>query len=112
MAVEFIHGGDDAILEFLFRCDTDMAQHRSGEFGEETLDEIEPGTVCRRKNEFEAAGRLFGEPGLGLFGNVRRMIVENQPDRRVGRIGGIDKPVLKMRLRSVQFRRWRNFGPL
>jgi len=27
MAIEFIHGGDDAVLEFLFGCDADMAQH-------------------------------------------------------------------------------------
>ena len=91
MAIKFIHGGHDAILEFLFGCDTDMAQHRTGEFGEEALDEIEPGTVLGRESEFEAAGRLFGEPSLGLLGDVRRMIVEDQLDRRVGRIGGIDK---------------------
>jgi len=32
-------------------------------------------------SEFEAAGRLIGEPSLGLFGNVRGMIVEDQFDR-------------------------------
>ena len=43
IAVEVINGGDDAVLEFLLGCDADMAQHRAGELGEETLDEIKPG---------------------------------------------------------------------
>jgi hypothetical protein len=91
VAVEFIHGFHDAILEFLFRRDTEMAQHRAGQFGEETFDEIEPGAVCRCEGERKAASRLFGEPSLGLFGDVRGMIVEDQLDCRVGRIGGVEK---------------------
>jgi hypothetical protein len=27
MAIEFIHDGHDAVLEFLFGCDTDVPQH-------------------------------------------------------------------------------------
>ena len=91
MAVEFIHGGHDAVLEFLFGCDADMAQHGAGELGEKALDEVEPGTMLGRESEFEAAGGLNGEPSLGLFGDVRRMIVEDQLDRRMGRIGGIEE---------------------
>src|SRR5258706_3700832 len=67
MAVEFIHGSHDAVLEFLFGCDADVAQHRAGELGEEALDEIEPGAVFGREGEFEAAGGLFGQPSLGLL---------------------------------------------
>jgi hypothetical protein len=37
MAIEFIHGSHDAVLEFLFGCDADVAQHRAGELGEEAL---------------------------------------------------------------------------
>ena len=37
------------------------------------------------------AGGLLGEPSFGLLGDVRGMIVEDQLDRRVGRIGGIEK---------------------
>src|SRR5215831_4736451 len=55
------------------------------------LDEIEPGAVCGREGEFEATGGLIGEPSLGLFGDVRGMIVEDQLDRRMGRIGGVEK---------------------
>ena len=45
VSIEVIHGGDDAVLEFLFGRDADMAQDRSGELGEEAFDEIEPRAV-------------------------------------------------------------------
>ena len=45
VSIEVIHGGDDALLEFLFGCDADMALDGAGELGEETLDEVEPGPV-------------------------------------------------------------------
>src|SRR3979411_1499087 len=37
------------------------------------------------------ADRLIGEPNLGLLGDVCGMIVEDQLDRSMGRIGGIDE---------------------
>src|SRR5208337_2030996 len=81
VSIEVIHGGHDAVLELLFGCDTDVAQHRAGELEEAfdeiepAFDEIEPGAVLGREDEFESAGRLLGEPSLGLLGDVRRMIV-------------------------------------
>ena len=77
MAIKFIHGGHDAVLEFLFGCDADVAQHRAGELGEEAVHEIEPGTMLGCEDEFEAADRLFGKPSLGLLGDVGGMIVED-----------------------------------
>src|SRR5208337_654229 len=68
-----------------------VAQDRAGELGEEAFDEIEPGAVLGREDEFEAPGRLLGEPSLGLLGDVRGMIVEDQLNRRVGRIGGVEE---------------------
>ena len=62
MAVEFIHGSHDAVLEFLFGCDADVAQHRACELGEEALDEIEPRTVGGRESEFEAADARIAPP--------------------------------------------------
>jgi hypothetical protein len=91
LLVEEIHGGHQSIFEFLFGGDADVAQHRAGELGEEALDKVEPRTVLRREGEFEAVGRLACEPSSGLLGNMRRMIVEDQLDRRIGRIGGIDE---------------------
>src|SRR4051812_44688981 len=44
---------------------------------------------CER--EFEAMGGLLRDPGCGFSGDVRGMIVEDQLDRRVGRIGGVEE---------------------
>ena len=91
MAIEFIHGSHDASLEFLLGCDADVAQHRACELGEEAFDEIEPRAVRGREGEFEVADRLIGEPSLGLLGKVRRMIIEDQLDRGMDRIDGVEK---------------------
>jgi hypothetical protein len=66
---------DEAILEFLLGGDADVAQHGAGEFGKEALDEVEPGAVLGREGEFEAARGLLGEPGSGLFGDVRCALI-------------------------------------
>jgi hypothetical protein len=79
--IEVVHGGDDAILEFLFGCDTDVTQDGASEFGKEALDKVEPGAVFGREGELEAVRGLIGKPGFGLLGDVRRMIVEDQLDR-------------------------------
>ena len=55
VSVELVDCGDDALLEFLFRCDADVAQDGAGKLGKEALDEIEPGAVLGREGEFEAA---------------------------------------------------------
>ena len=68
-----------------------MAQHRVGELGEEALDQVEPRAVLRREGELEASGRLGIEPGPGFLRDVRGVIVEDQLNRGVGRIGGIEK---------------------
>src|SRR5208337_3610364 len=91
VSVEVVDCGHGAVLELLFGCDSDVAQDGAGELGEETLDEIEPGAVLGREDEVESTGRLLGEPSLGLLGDVRRMIVEDQLDRCVGRVGGIEE---------------------
>ena len=44
-----------------------------------------------REDEFEAARRLIGEPGPGFLGDMRGMVVEDQPDCRLGRIGNVDE---------------------
>ena len=89
--VEVVHCSHDAILEFLFGCHTDVAQDGSCELGKEALDEVEPRAVLGSEGEFEAAGGLIGEPGFGFLGDVRGVIVEDQLDRGVGRIGGVEK---------------------
>jgi hypothetical protein len=91
MAIEFVHGCHDAILEFLFGCDADVAEHGAGELGKETLDEVEPGAMLGREGELKAASKLVGQPSLGLLGDMGRVIIKDQPDRRMGRIGSVDK---------------------
>jgi hypothetical protein len=64
---------------------TRMAQDRAGEFGEKTLDEVEPGAVFGCEGELEAAHRFGGEPSLGFSGDMRRMVVQDQLARCSGR---------------------------
>ena len=91
LLIEIVHGSHDPILEFLFGRDADVAEDGAGKFREEALDEVEPGAVLGSEGEFKAVRGLIGEPGFGLFGDVRGMIVEDQLDRCVGRIGGVEK---------------------
>jgi hypothetical protein len=87
-----------------------VAQHRPRELGEKALDEIEPGAVRRRESQLETAGRLLGEPGLGLFGYVSGMIVQNELDGCVSWIGGIDK--LEKLCRPANYAEWASFSPV
>src|SRR6266481_3440457 len=89
--VEVIHGSHDAVLEFLFGCDADVSQDGAGKLGEEALDQVQPGAVLGREGELEAARRSGSEPGFCLLGDVGGMIVEDQTDCRMDRIGGIDE---------------------
>ena len=66
IAVEIIHGGDEAILELLLRSDVDVAQDGMGQFGKEPLYEIKPGAVLGSESEFEAMHWPTGKSGFGL----------------------------------------------
>jgi hypothetical protein len=68
-----------------------VAQDRTGELGEEALDEVEPGAVLGRESEREATRRLSGEPSSGFFGDMRRVVVEDQPDGGNGLVSSIEK---------------------
>src|SRR5262249_13198898 len=91
IAVEVSDRGNEALLELLFGGDTDVAQDGAGQLGEEAFDEVEPGAVLGSEGELKPAGGLLGEPSSGLSGDMRGMIVEDQMDRRVGRIGRVDE---------------------
>jgi hypothetical protein len=45
LMIDEVDCGQDAILEFLLGCDTDVAQYRAGELGEEAFDDLRP-TIC------------------------------------------------------------------
>jgi hypothetical protein len=42
MSINIVDGSHDAVLEYLFGSDADVAQNRAGELGEETLDQVQP----------------------------------------------------------------------
>jgi hypothetical protein len=67
-----------------------MAQQGAAQLGEEALDEVEPRAMLGSEGEREAACGLLGEPGFGLPGDMRGMIVEDEVDRGVGRIGFVE----------------------
>src|ERR1700751_3063526 len=69
-----------------------MGKERPSELEENTLNEIEPRAVLGGEGELEASSRSSGEPGSGFSRYVRGMVVEDQLDRSVRRIGGIDEP--------------------
>jgi hypothetical protein len=56
MAIEFIHGGDETIREFLIGRDADVTQNRACKLGEKALDKIQPGAMLQREGEFKAPG--------------------------------------------------------
>src|SRR5450755_1308839 len=67
-----------------------MAERGAGELRKEPLDEVEPGAVFGREHEGEAALGLLGEPSLGFLGYVGGMIVEDDLDRGLRRVGGVE----------------------
>ena len=57
VSVDVVDGGHDALFEFLFGGNPDMAQRRTSELGEEALDKVEPRAVLGREGKFETAVR-------------------------------------------------------
>jgi hypothetical protein len=49
VGIEELDCGEHAVFEFLFGFNTDVAEHRAREFGEEAFDEVEPRAVLRRE---------------------------------------------------------------
>ena len=88
--VEVIEVGEDSRFEFILGCNANAAEYGSSHLGEEPFHQVEPGAVFRREHQGEPALWLGGKPRLGLLGDVRRVIVEDQLDGGVRRIGGVD----------------------
>ena len=68
-----------------------MAEHRAGELGKEAIEEIKPRAVLGCEHELEAACALLSEPAARFFRDVRGMIVEDEFDRGVCRVGRIEQ---------------------
>jgi len=58
-----------------------VTQDGASKFGEEALDEIEPGAVLWREGKLEASRWSSVDPSSRFFRYVRGMIVEDQLDR-------------------------------
>jgi hypothetical protein len=79
----------DPRFEFFLGCDANAAEHGARHHGEEAFDKIEPAIMFRSKCKAETALWLSGEPRLGLPGDVRGMVVEDQLDGGIGRISDV-----------------------
>ena len=90
LAIEVVEIGDDPLLEFGFRSHPYATQDRARHFREEALDQVEPGAMLWCKHEAEAALALCGKPLVGFLRHVRRMIVQNNLDRGIRRVGRIE----------------------
>ncbi len=64
--VEVIHGCHDAVLEFLFGCDADVARDGARELGEEAFDQVQPGAVLGREVNSKRPGRAASHAFVSL----------------------------------------------
>ena len=60
MAIDVVDTSHDALLQFVFGGHPDVTEDRSGELGEESLDQIEPRAMLGGEGKFEAVCR----PGI------------------------------------------------
>src|SRR5690242_21948328 len=90
ISVEIAEVGKDTASEFGLGSDPKVTQQRARHFGKEALHEIEPGAVFWGEHEGETPLRLRGNPGLGFFGNMGRVNVEDQLDGGLRRIGDVE----------------------
>ena len=90
LAIEVVEVRDDPLLEFGFRSPPDATQDEARHLREEALDHVEPGAMLWREDEAEAALALCGKPLVGFLRQVRRMIVQNNLDRGIRRVGRIE----------------------
>jgi hypothetical protein len=75
----------DAIDQFLLAGDADTPEHASRHFAEHGFHDVQPGTVFWREDELKSV-RVKTEPALCLFGNVCRVVVEQEANPRLRRI--------------------------
>src|SRR5713226_2097447 len=83
--IEFLDAPQNALLQFIDRFDSDVAQESAGHLGEGAFDQIKPGAMLGCVNVLEAPGAR-GEIGHGLPGDVGRMVVQHHADDGLARI--------------------------
>ena len=75
-------------LQFLLGLHPHPAQQRVGQLGEERFDHVQPGAVLGCEDELESV-RHRRQVRPRLLRDMRRMVVEHQPNARPGRIGPV-----------------------
>ena len=67
----------EPLAQLRFAGPAESVQHRSGQLAKQALDDIEPRTMCWRKDKLEPL-RLGGQVALRFFGDMCRMIIQQQ----------------------------------
>lgn len=67
VAIDLVDASHSAVHMLLLRAHPDVPQDRTGELGEEALNEVEPGAVLRREGELEAAIHANRRHSRALF---------------------------------------------
>src|SRR5450759_4962080 len=83
--VDFRDSQQDALAEFLPGLHSDVPQKGAGHLAKEGLHNIEPRSMLRCQHVLETVG-AGSQEGSGLFGDMRRMIVQNDSDDATGRV--------------------------
>ena len=83
--VDFRDSQQDALAEFLPRLHSDVPKKGAGHLAKEGLHDMEPRSMLRCRHILETVGAGSKE-GSGLFGDMRRMIVQNDSDGAAGRV--------------------------
>jgi hypothetical protein len=105
IAVELIDRGHETLLELLFGGDTDVAQDERASLEKKPSTRLSQEPCLGVKVNSNLPAGCSASPSSGLSGNMRGMIVEDQMDRRVGRIGRVDE---REELDEPRLR-WRSF---
>ena len=87
-SVDFGNPLQDAFPQFLPGVHPDLFQERARHLAKQRFYYVQPGTVGRREDVFEPVG-TSGQISPRLLRGVGGVIVQNQPDRGVGWIMGM-----------------------
>ncbi len=88
IGIDFCNALQNSVAKFFPGFHADMPKKRACHLSEESLDDVEPRSMSRRQHILEAVGSGCQERPR-LFRDMRGMIVENDPDRALRRIIGV-----------------------
>ena len=87
-SIHLSNSKQDSLFEFRFGFDPDLPQKRARHLPKQGFHQIEPGAMLGRVNVREAVGPRC-QVGARFFRDVRRVIVQDDPNRHSGRVVGI-----------------------